>query len=738
VGGIFERFLPRNEPTRERGLSRAFAVTCFGLVLVATIFIVGAPTVDADVWVNIALGVLFVSGPLVMRWSGSRTLGVAIVFSGFSLFLTYFACATEGLGTGIGGWFVLLVVAASFLGGARVAVGLGAWVTFLTFVIGYLESAGAVPLHPLDTASKVTLTNVSVWSATAVCAVLAALYARARANAEAEVDRALADLGEERGRLAAVVESTDAVLMTVDADGAIDAFNAQADDLLAGIDRSSVTIFDLADTDGWRSACATVLAGRPLRFDQSLEIRGELRTFDFSFSPRTRELGATTVTVIATDVTERARRARENAELAAAIAAANEMIAVSGFDFRISYVNPAFERMTGAGQRDAFGRDALGYCSTGGDSLRSEIAARLREGKPWSGRLQCERANAGTVEVEQTVTPILDASGIAMGAVWVGRDVTERRLAEAREAELTRQLIDASRRAGMAQVATGVLHNVGNVLNSVNVSATCAADRVRTMRVDGLAKSAGLLRSQPGEVPTEGTLADYLERLAESLVEDRRTILEEMAALAKNIDHIKVIIARQQTFARSPGGIVEAVSPVELIEDAIGIHAGSFEKHGIEVVRRFESLSPVRLQRHGIVEILVNLLSNARHALLDGPATEPKRLVVSVSRRGEIIRFEVTDNGIGIPQENLTRIFAHGFSTKKDGHGFGLHTCAIGAKEMGGTLAAGSQGPGTGATFHLDVPVRAAGRDEGFDESSSSASSGTSSSTETREGPSFH
>ena len=67
--------------------------------------------------------------------------------------------------------------------------------------------------------------------------------------------------------------------------------------------------------------------------------------------------------------------------------------------------------------------------------------------------------------------------------------------------------------------------------------------------------------------------------------------------------------------------------------------------------------------------------------------------------------ISVADNGIGIPAENLTRIFAHGFTTRKHGHGFGLHSSALAASEMGGALRVQSDGHGCGATFTIELPL---------------------------------
>jgi signal transduction histidine kinase len=105
-----------------------------------------------------------------------------------------------------------------------------------------------------------------------------------------------------------------------------------------------------------------------------------------------------------------------------------------------------------------------------------------------------------------------------------------------------------------------------------------------------------------------------------------------------------------------------------------------------------------------VLQILVNLISNATRAM-EAVTDRPRRLTLRLQASGASLRVCVRDDGEGISPENLTRIFAHGFTTRKTGHGFGLHSCALAARQMGGILTAQSEGPGKGATFTLEFPV---------------------------------
>ena len=159
----------------------------------------------------------------------------------------------------------------------------------------------------------------------------------------------------------------------------------------------------------------------------------------------------------------------------------------------------------------------------------------------------------------------------------------------------------------------------------------------------------------------------------------------------------------QQSYATF-GGVKEMINVTTLVEDALRMNVGTLSRHRVEIIREFEPVPPLNIEKHKILQILVNLLRNAKHACQDS-ALADRRLTVRVGNGEGRIKISVMDNGVGIPAENLTRIFNHGFTTRKDGHGFGLHSGALAAKEMGGSLTVHSAGPGKGATFTLELPV---------------------------------
>jgi PAS domain S-box-containing protein len=321
-------------------------------------------------------------------------------------------------------------------------------------------------------------------------------------------------------------------------------------------------------------------------------------------------------------------------------------------------------------------------------------------------------ANGGKVIGQGAFAPVAGQDGSFIGAVYGVVDITARKQLELKMEQTHQQLMVVSRQAGMAEVATGVLHNVGNVLNSVNVSANLVVDSVRTSRASSLAKVVELLNQHQTDLAEFLTrdekgkqLHAFLGGLSDHLAAERAALLEELRSLTANIEHIKEIVAMQQANAHR-FGVVETAQAAELMENALKMNEAAYNRHHVGLIREFEEVPPILVDKHKVLQILINLLQNAKRACSQS-ANQERQVTVRIRPNGEgAIRMEVADNGVGIPPENLTRIFAHGFTTQSDGHGFGLHNGALTAKQLGGTLTAHSEGPGKGATFVLELPLQ--------------------------------
>lgn len=292
------------------------------------------------------------------------------------------------------------------------------------------------------------------------------------------------------------------------------------------------------------------------------------------------------------------------------------------------------------------------------------------------------------------------------------RDISARKKAEAQLQAAQKELVDISRQAGMAEVATSVLHNVGNVLNSINVTTTLLDERVKKSRASDLNRLVDLLGEHSLDLaafitqdPRGRRVPEFLRQLAERLGSEQGLVLAELASLRKNVEHVKDIVAMQQSYAKI-SGVIETVEVTQLLEDTLRMNAGALVRHDVQVVRQYNPVPPITTDKHKVLQILVNLVRNAKYACDESGRAEKQLTVGTVVCGIDHVRIFVRDNGVGIPAENLTRIFNHGFTTRKEGHGFGLHSGALAAKELGGTLTAHSEGPGRGATFTLQLPVQ--------------------------------
>ena len=376
----------------------------------------------------------------------------------------------------------------------------------------------------------------------------------------------------------------------------------------------------------------------------------------------------------------------------------------------IRSVNAAAERLLSYSEQELIGQPMDRILA---DSFRElSVLEETRENGALTGaEIHYRAKDEQLIPVTFSASVLKSEAGETTGLVCVAQDISERKKAEREMEHVTKQLLEASRQAGMAEVATNVLHNVGNVLNSVNIASALISESVQNSKIGNLTRAVALMEEHKADLgsflssdPRGRQLPGYLSKLAANLEHEQNSIREEVETLVGSVGHIKEIVSMQQNYARV-SGVAEKVSAPELIEGALRINGGSLERHGIKVVREDAETPPLLVEKHKVLQILVNLLRNAKHACENLEGKE-RKVMIRTSAEGRGIRISLSDNGVGIPSENLTRIFSHGFTTKPEGHGFGLHSGALAAHEMGATLSVSSEGEGHGATFTLDLPLQ--------------------------------
>jgi PAS domain S-box-containing protein len=378
---------------------------------------------------------------------------------------------------------------------------------------------------------------------------------------------------------------------------------------------------------------------------------------------------------------------------------------------KILRCNQSFRTMMGFEADDPMSR-------TMGDLTHKDDFTRVSREieRLWSGDIRFvdlekryTRKDGSILWVRVTIALVREGDAAPEYSVEFLRDISARKESSEELERVHKQLMTASRQAGMAEVATNVLHNVGNILNSVNISASLVVERVKQSKAPGVSRLAALLQekgSAVGEFIAHDErgkrIPEYLTSLGEQLLSDQKMALEELAALRDNLEHIKDTVAMQQSYAKLCG-VTETIAVVDLVEDSLRLNAGAFVRHGVTLRREFSEVPPITVDKHKVLQILVNLVRNAKYAC-DESGRSDKFITLRIESAPAGVRIYVIDNGVGIAPENMPHLFTHGFTTRASGHGFGLHSGALAAQELGGSLQVKSDGPGCGATFILELP----------------------------------
>lgn len=272
------------------------------------------------------------------------------------------------------------------------------------------------------------------------------------------------------------------------------------------------------------------------------------------------------------------------------------------------------------------------------------------------------------------------------------------------------EIIEASRLSGVAEVATNVIHNVGNILNSVNTSVTVIIDKTNQSKITALPKLYEIIDSNKNNLveflnndERGKLLLPYFQKVLQILDQERSDIKEELNYLQDNVNQIKQVISMQLS-ADVTLGIVEPLNLAELTDNALSLQDSVIKHNCIDIVCNYLPLPTLYSVKSKLLQILVNLVKNAVEALIESN-NQKKQLVIDIELlANDVFRLSIKDNGIGVLKENLDKIFSFGFTTKVEGHGYGLHSCALLAIELGGKLSLESNGLNQGTKFILDIP----------------------------------
>lgn len=290
------------------------------------------------------------------------------------------------------------------------------------------------------------------------------------------------------------------------------------------------------------------------------------------------------------------------------------------------------------------------------------------------------------------------------------KEVEERLAAEAKLKEIQKQLLVAAHKAGMAEIATDSLHNIGNILNSVKTSAYVIAEEIDKSPMKAFSNTCDLIRNHQENLeafvksdPRGLKSIEYFLKLEENFKMTFQEAKDNIDRLNQKIDSISAVVAAQQNYATAVT-FTETVNLIDVIEETLVIFNELKINKEISIIKKIEDISEVTLQKSKLQHVLINLFKNAAISLQNSDSNE-KTLEIEVFEEDGFVSLVVSDNGEGIEKENLNKIFTHGFTTHEGGSGFGLHSCANSVAEMGGTITADSEGRGKGARFHMKLPV---------------------------------
>lgn len=265
--------------------------------------------------------------------------------------------------------------------------------------------------------------------------------------------------------------------------------------------------------------------------------------------------------------------------------------------------------------------------------------------------------------------------------------------------------------AEVSKVANGLIHNLGNLFNSINISTQALVEVVRDSKIPELLKANRLFLKNLDNIgdyvtkdPAGRYLPEFYRTVGDFLKEDLEKLNTELGDIAEKVAFIKEMISTQQDYAKSET-VTRKLALNDVVDRALQIELPSMTKRGIRIEKHYQARYFVYGIKSKVLHVFLNLFKNAKEAMT-GSDHEDSFLRIEISELPEHkVQVIVTDNGAGIDVANIDKMFSYGFTTKADGHGFGLYTSAEAMRQLGGSISVESDGPGHGARFRLVFPA---------------------------------
>jgi signal transduction histidine kinase len=280
----------------------------------------------------------------------------------------------------------------------------------------------------------------------------------------------------------------------------------------------------------------------------------------------------------------------------------------------------------------------------------------------------------------------------------------------ARVAESRRQLVDQSFQAGFAELAKGILHNLGNAMTPIGVRLSMLRERLRAAPTENVDEAVAELGSATVDATRRADLEEFVRLACKELAIAVKASEDDVAVMSRQAAIVQTALTEQMQGTRNEH-VIEAVRLPELIAQSLEIVPDACRQRlVVDSEESLKKVGVVQVARTVLRLILQNLIINAADAVREsGKDKGILRVGAEIVREADVdqLHLHCTDNGIGIAATNLGRVFEKGFSTKSKAtnYGIGLHWCANAIGALGGRLWAASEGPGRGASIHLMVPL---------------------------------
>ena len=274
-------------------------------------------------------------------------------------------------------------------------------------------------------------------------------------------------------------------------------------------------------------------------------------------------------------------------------------------------------------------------------------------------------------------------------------------------------LLRQAHEAGMAEMAVGILHNIGNAITPAKVSTALLIKKINNSKIrnhirEMMTRLNNFINDPSASDPEEREQVNQIVSiLPDALAEEYDHINNEMKRIRDKHEHIESIIHLQMRYARLTGDI-ETVNVNKVLLDSLEMLEDTIVKNSVTVTKELDpELPAIRIEQSKLLQVMINIVKNAVEAMRN---TEPEKRSIKITSRfdsvGKSVSISVKDSGVGFEQEAQKKLFTYGYTTKKTGSGFGLHSCANFLIAYHGSIEAKSEGSGKGAEFIINLPVR--------------------------------